>query len=185
MDTSRTDTFWYVLLLNPEPWRVGPISAGRGKGGKIFPIVGRNRQLADYQEAVREELKRQRAEKVQADAYELIFVFHQVIEKYESANGRMTQDKKADLTNLVKATEDAIQDILIDNDVKVEKQTNYVQRSESQDATPYVIIGLAPYLGFNPLEISSLVWDELDRGMAEQLKERQPVTVRLPEQDVF
>ena len=184
MNTSLTDTFWYVILLNPEPWRVGPISVGRGKGGKVFPIVGRNRQLADYQEAIKEELKRQRAERINADAYELTFVFHQVIEKYESVSGRMTQDKKADLTNLVKATEDAIQEILIDNDVKVEKQNNYVLRG-GEGATPYVIIGLAPYLGFNPREIPSPVWDELDRAMAEQLKERQPVTAHLPEQDVF
>lgn len=185
---------WYVLPLNPEPWAVGPLSVGRGKGGKFFPRMGANQQLVNYQEAVRSELRRQRAEMIELgegyNAYELVFVFHQVLYKYMTGSGRTSQQKQADLTNLVKATEDALQGILISNDTLVEKQTNYVQRSEG-DAVPYVIIGVGPYLAINPNEFPPEVWDGVDLAVAEHRKmthgarpvEDVPLLNGLPERD--
>lgn len=168
---------WHVLQLNPEPWAVGPLSVARGKGGKFFPRMGANQQLVSYQEAVRAELKRQQAEMVRGpfgeyDAYELVFMFHQVLAKYLTASGRQSQQKQADLTNLTKATEDAIQGILIPNDTLVEKSTLYVQRSEVEDAVPYVIIGVGQYLGINPNELPPEVWDKVDLAVIEHRKLR-------------
>lgn len=162
---------WYVLPLNPEPWAVGPLSVGRGRGGQYYPKMGANQQLVSYQNAVRSELQRQRAEMVELGegyyAYELAFVFHQVLTKYVTPKGRNSQQKPGDLTNLVKATEDAIQGILIDNDTHVEKITSHVSRSEDEKAVPYVLIGAGPYLGINPNDIPREVWEGVDLAVAE------------------
>src|SRR5690349_14137554 len=132
--TWATEMQWFVLPINPEAWRVPPMTAARGKGRGIYVKAGRDQQLYNYQESVREELRRQRAELFllsnEYDGYELVFYFHHVLEQYQSMKGRTVQDKEADLTNLVKATEDALQGIVIDNDKNVVKQTNYLQRSE-------------------------------------------------------
>lgn len=178
---------WFVVPLNPEPWAVGPLSVGR-RNGRPFPMMGRNQQLYHYQEAVRGELERQRAELLalndEVDGYELVFMFHQVLETWTSQSGRASQDKEADLTNLVKATEDAIQGVLIENDRAVRKQTNYVERSLA-GATPYVVIGVAPYIGINPNEFPAEVWEGVDRAVAEQRHEADAVVVHLPDRDIF
>lgn len=173
METFK-ELSWYVLPLNPEPWAVGPLSVSRGQGGRFFPRMGQNQQLASYQEAVRSELRRQRATMVELGegyyAYELVFMFHQVLAKYITASGRKSQQKAADLTNLTKATEDAIQGILISNDKLVEKSTLYVQRSEAENAVPFVAIGVGPYLGLNPSELPVEVWDKVDLATIEHRK---------------
>ena len=187
MSTFPDSMDWYVLPLNPEPWAVGPLSVGR-RHGKPFPQMGRNQQLHNYKEAVREALKRQRAEMVEwkhgdVDGYELVFLFNQVLESYQAASGRTVHDKEADLTNLVKATEDAIQGVLIHNDKMVRKQTNYVERSVV-GSVPYVVIGVAPYIGIDPNEFPAEVWEGVDLAVAEHRTDNT-ITVLLPEQDVF
>lgn len=187
MGTFPDDMNWFILPLNPEPWAVGPLSVGR-RAGKPFPIMGRNQQLYRYQEAVREELLRQRAIVLElddeVDAYELVLMFHQVLESYQTQSGRTVHDKEADLTNLVKATEDAIQGVLIENDRAVRKCTSYVERSAASNATPYIVIGVAPYVGIDPGELPSEVWAGVDMMMAEQRAEKHTV-VHLPDRDIF
>lgn len=162
---------WYVVPLNPVPWAVGPLTMGRRKSGGQYPVMGRNIQLAEYQKAVRAELTRQRAEMIHLEdgqSYELVFVFHQVTEHYQTASGRATQSKQGDLTNLTKATEDAIQDLLITNDTNVEKSTLYVQRSEGVNAVPYVVIGVAAtHSIINPDSFPAEVWEGVDLAVAE------------------
>jgi hypothetical protein len=182
---------WYVLSLNPEPWRVGPISVGRKTQGNPYPVVGRDQQLYNYQLAVQEELKRQgavmRSLKIGDEGYELVFFFHHVLESYQTATGRNSKDRPADLTNLAKATEDAIQGVLIDNDTFVVKQTNYISRSGhfgKPAGYPYIVIGVAPYLGHDPNELPSEVWEGVD-AMLKFQKETQKEADQLPEQDVF
>jgi hypothetical protein len=169
------------------------MSVARGKGGGMFVKAGRDQQLYNYQEAVRDELKRQQAELLFLqpgdDGYELAFYFHHVLEAYQTASGRTARDKESDLTNLVKATEDALQGIVIDNDKNVIKQTNYLQRSPVAEGTrypvPYVIVGVARYLGHDPNELPMEVWDRVDQMVQEDRARNNIEIVRLPDQDVF
>lgn len=190
--TWATDMQWFVLPINPEAWRVPPMTAARGKGGGVYVKAGRDQQLHNYQEAIRDELKRQRAElhllELDYDGYELVFYFHHVLEQYQSMKGRTVTDHKADLTNLVKATEDALQGILIDNDTNVVKQTNYLQRSQMPaglEPVPYVVIGVGRYLGHNPNELPAEVWEGVDLMVAEHRNTPNLAVAKLPEQDVF
>lgn len=102
---------WYALNINPEPWAVGPLDLLR-RGGKLAPTMGRNVQLHMYQQAVKEELARKYAEVGAAPlvpGYALSFFFWRDTQK----------GNYADTTNLTKATEDALQGVLITNDREV------------------------------------------------------------------
>lgn len=157
---------WYVLAVNPEPWRVGPLSVGRRKGGGTFPQIGRDQQLRAYQEAVQEELKLKYditgTEPVDINKeWVLTIYFWHRLEEYESRSGRRARDQRADLTNLVKATEDAIQGFLIYNDVHVREQHTCIAE-RSGDIQGCVVIKLEEYLGFDPTPIPALVWKEIN-----------------------
>lgn len=104
---------WFCIGINPEQWQVGPLSVGR-RNGKLFPIAGRDQQLAAYQEAIREEM---------GDGFEPLtgkqrirFYFWRTTEGYSTASGRSHRRHQADATNLQKALEDALQGILYEND---------------------------------------------------------------------
>lgn len=110
------DEAWYVLDINPEPWAVGPLGVSR-TGGQLRPYMGRNQQLDAYKEAVRDELiTRYPGEmRVRPPYYELDFFFWRNQAVYEGAS-KTVQKNIADATNMQKATEDALQDLLIEND---------------------------------------------------------------------
>lgn len=100
------DDRWYVLNVNPEPWAVGPLDLLR-RNGKLAPTMGRNLQLYMYQQAVKEEMQRCYPDVVELPPhYELDFWFWRNTER-----GNI-----ADATNLQKATEDALQGVLLKND---------------------------------------------------------------------
>ena len=103
---------WYVLRVNPEPWAVGSLGLGR-KQGKIYPYIGQNAQLAAYQAAIREELGPQ--ELIEGNV-ELNLYFWRNLATYETQSGRDHRKHHADATNMQKATEDALQGVLFDND---------------------------------------------------------------------
>jgi len=104
---------WFCLPINPEPWAIGPVSVGRRNGG-LFPIVGQNAGLAAYQAAIREEM---------GDGHELLtgrqrirFYFWRNQVSYMSAGKRVVQKHVADVTNMQKGLEDALQGVLFEND---------------------------------------------------------------------
>lgn len=102
---------WFALDINPEPWAVGPLDLIR-RGGKLAPTMGRNQQLHMYQQAVKEELAEKYAEVGAAPfppGYTLSFFFWRDTQK----------GNYADATNLMKATEDALQGVLLTNDREV------------------------------------------------------------------
>jgi Holliday junction resolvase RusA-like endonuclease len=111
---------WFVLDLNPEPWAIGPVSTGR-KGSKIYAAVGRNTQLYDYQQAIKEELGPHH--ELIVGKVELKFFFWRNQAEYKTPQSRAHRKHEADVTNMVKATEDALQGILFKND----KDTNDVR----------------------------------------------------------
>lgn len=120
---------WYALNLNPEPWAVGPLTVIR-RDGKLIPTMGRNQQLDTYKRAIRDELETKYPHSLSAllePEYVLDFFFW-----------RNTQGGNyADGTNLMKATEDALQGILIYNDSQV-AQARWSVVAQGPDVSPAV-----------------------------------------------
>jgi hypothetical protein len=111
---------WFVLAVNPEPWAIGPVGYSR-RGGKMSAYVGRNQQLDAYKQAIREELGN--GHHPILGKFHLRCYFWRNQANYETIQARVHRKHEADVTNLTKATEDACQGILFDND----KDTNHIE----------------------------------------------------------
>jgi Holliday junction resolvase RusA-like endonuclease len=131
--------YWFVLDLNPEPWAIGPLSVGRAKGGKVFPSVGRNTQLYHYQMAVKEALGT--PDIFFESKVELRFFFWRRRDEYNTPQARTHRKHEADLTNLQKATEDALQGVLFKNDKDV-NDVHSVMVKQGPDVDSYVVIAI-------------------------------------------
>lgn len=131
----------FGLGFNPTPWAIGPLGLGRNKQtGKMIPVIGPNTSLVAYQEAVRSELIRQGAEMLPPD-YSIRFRFSRQLEKYVSnATGRNVTRNRADATNLQKATEDAMQGIMLNDDENVVCIQSRFASKQSNDTDPWVLI---------------------------------------------
>jgi Holliday junction resolvase RusA-like endonuclease len=105
---------YYLLRVNPEPWAIGPVTPGR-RNNKLFATVGQNQQLAAYQAAILDEISLQNPVKLTGNL-DIRFFFWRNRAAYTTANQRQHRKHEADCTNLIKATEDALQGILFDND---------------------------------------------------------------------
>ena len=112
------DFQWFVLPVNPEPWAIGDLSVGR-RGKAVFPQVGRNHQLHNYKEAIKEAIKETYEPVFLEPSIELAFFFYRRRDAYRTPQARGHRKHEADLTNLQKATEDALQGILFKNDKDV------------------------------------------------------------------
>lgn len=109
-------TRWYIIRdINPVPWRVGPIGFGRGGGGRIKGYVGVDAELRTYQKAVQEALQSQ-SPVLQEGDLEVSMWFWRTIDEYRTETKRKARANHADGSNLFKATEDACQKVLFDND---------------------------------------------------------------------
>lgn len=124
---------WYKVEINPEPWAIGPLGTGR-RGGKIWAYIGQNQQLKAYQEAVAEEVGEQTL--LEGDIYLLFLFWRQVI--------RGDNKNYADVTNLQKSTEDALQGILYQND-KATKRVTSILMAQGPEVEGKVIIGIEQY----------------------------------------
>lgn len=130
-----TEGFVYIDV-NPEPWAVGPLSVGK-RNGKMFPIMGRNQSVHAFKEAVRDALEG-KVTMLPDGQYDVTFFFWRRLESYVGESGRKANAHWADATNMQKATEDALQGILFDNDRDVREI-----RSVIVDQGPDVIPGIA------------------------------------------
>jgi Holliday junction resolvase RusA-like endonuclease len=129
---------WFVLDVNPEPWAVGPVTTGR-RGGKIFGTIGRNAQLHAYQEGVRSALGS--GHEMITGPVEIKFYFWRSRADYKTHQARTVRKNEADVTNMQKATEDALQGILFKND----KDTNCITSKiieQGPDVTGKIVIGV-------------------------------------------
>lgn len=152
---------WYVVKVNPEPWAIGPLGVGR-KGGHLYPFVGPNDQLEAYKKAVRGNLEGQKTVKVEGEV-EVKFFFWRCLESYKNASGRKVNKHQADATNLQKATEDAIQDILIGNDRNVRAPSSVIME-QGPDVEGMIVICIRE-VGDHESEIPSHVWDKIDEAV--------------------
>lgn len=154
---------WLVCEVNPEPWAIGDLSVGR-RGGKTFPMVGRNHQLHAYKEAVKEALKDRDTPWIEGKI-ELVFYFSRNIARYTSPQARGARSHEADLTNLQKATEDALQGVLFKNDKDVVHCESFIV-GQSPDVKPLLVIGIreaqydSPVLHPDAMQAVVQYWDE-------------------------
>lgn len=133
---------WYHIPVNPEPWAIGPVGTGR-RNGKMWAYVGQNQQLHAYQEAVRESLFDPTTISIDSGPHKyygsihLVFYFWRQVTREDRAH-------EADVTNMQKATEDALQGILYDND-RSTRQITSVLVDQGPLVDGKVIVGIAPF----------------------------------------
>jgi Holliday junction resolvase RusA-like endonuclease len=147
----------FILPINPEPWAIGPVGV-TNRGGKMRGFVGKNLQLDNFQNAVRDMLKQQmdgmegRELFPMAVPCQIKFWFWRRLDSYEGVTGRKSSRNWADATNMQKALEDAIQGVLTGND-----KHNHVIASEivhqAEEVLPGIVIDLRPAKPFSPLEM--------------------------------
>jgi Holliday junction resolvase RusA-like endonuclease len=130
---------WIVLHINPEPWKVGTVySFGKRKG------ISPDAQLVAYKEAVHtgvQDYLRERGIQdtmIEGDV-ELRFWFWRRLDSYQSASGRKVTKHRVDMTNLQKATEDALHDIFFKNDVQ-DKHVSSIEVEQGPDVEPCIVI---------------------------------------------
>lgn len=177
-----TDTVIYALPINPEPWVVGNAYVARG-GGKSFARIAPDKTLRLYQEAVQAELQAQGAE-VHPGRYDIELYFARQNARYTDAAGRKRSRNTPDVTNLQKATEDALQGVLIENDrhtLRISSQMVEV----GPDVDPVVIVrltyGLSDPLGWTevPDEVYSAARAMHDR-QGKKIKDATEANVWTP-----
>ena len=145
---------WYLITdINPEPWAIGNLSVIRGRGsGKPIPIVGPNAKLAMFKEALADEMKRQYPDEITMMEGDLRIEFH----FWRSSD----HGNVADATNLQKATEDALQGVLYENDRSTRHISSHIVE-QTPTTRPAIGILIDTY---TPLR--SIKW------MEDQIKER-------------
>jgi hypothetical protein len=126
--------------INPEPWAIGTVQVF-GRNGKISP----NLKLVTYQQALREELQGT-PETDLLWAKTLHCMFFRSTER----------GQPADATNLLKATEDALQGVLWPNDTINRKVTGEIIEQGPHVEHVGIIIEYDDY-DFDPDEHSALL----------------------------
>jgi hypothetical protein len=149
---------WYHLNVNPEPWAIGALGIGK-RGGKFFPTVAPNHQMVAYKEAVAGELEG--VAPLPPGTYSLTFYFWRLVENFETESGTRKFKNFADATNLQKATEDALQGALFDNDRNV-RDVRSVIVDQGYDVKPGVVIRADLWAGLDPNEIPPHMWEVID-----------------------
>lgn len=165
----------YALPLNPEPWAIGPAFPIRSGKGGLTAKVGPNKTLQAYQNAVRDELMLQNCEVVPGE-YSLRFTFSRQLASYQGVDGTSTRNG-ADATNMQKATEDALQGVLIGNDRDVVRVQSYRADQGSHVTNPFVVIELIYGIGeddpsFFPINEMTDEGDLAFQQMQERVQQR-------------
>lgn len=148
---------WFVLDLSPEPWAIGPVGYSR-RGGKMSAYVGQNQQLNAYEEAVAESVRDQLPDdfKIPEGKMALTLFFWRNRAEYTTPAARTHRKHEADATNMQKATEDALQGVLYNND-----KDNLVVASVVMAQGPEVIGKVVIHLELLSDSYSEEVWSTL------------------------
>lgn len=110
-----------------------------GPPRKRFPKVSPNKTLKAYQDAVRAELELAGAEVLPGD-YALRFTFSRQLVAYKVRTGKTLTRNVADVTNMQKGTEDALQGAAIGNDRDVIAVSSRLAGPQSEGTLPFVVI---------------------------------------------
>lgn len=157
---------WYLLDLNPVPWRVGPVYASRSKTThKLGGGVGRDQEVHAYQEAIRAEIAKQSPEMIEGK-FKLVIFFWREMTDYRTPQSRRARSHEADSTNMYKATEDALQGILFKNDKDNVAGRAYIVE-QKENIYGKVLIGIESVTkdsvmqelqDFVPLNVQDKIW---------------------------
>lgn len=148
------DTVIYFNGLQPEPWKAPGAQTGRRRGGAVFAQLIKDGRLKAYQEAIREELDAFDLE-MHEGYFMLEMFFWRKLEEYAPTLGRKRKRKWADATNMGKAFEDALQDIVYKNDsMSVCPVPRIVSQSEETVPGVLAIIRPVPNIGAGRLHTS-------------------------------
>jgi Holliday junction resolvase RusA-like endonuclease len=142
---------YFALSLNAEPWAVGTLGI-KHKGKHPYPYMSPNQKLQAYQEAVREALAG--AELTEGQVEITLYIWRR-LDKARVYGGRDRKAQTSDATNIQKATEDAIQGILIENDRNVRRITTEIVE-QNDTCEPGIVIYVQPYVP-SPIEGSDLM----------------------------
>ena len=160
-----TDPQWFVLDVNPYPWKVPPISVGR-KGGKVFPKVGRDEGLFVYKESIKAALAREETTFVTGP----IALYMWFWRNMPTVQGKKLRHE-ADTTNIQKATEDALQGILFGNDADV-ASVHSVRVAQGVDVPPMLVLCVSPFT--MPMLQSSVDFPDAVKWHISELHNRKP-----------
>jgi Holliday junction resolvase RusA-like endonuclease len=124
--------------VTPEPWTAGTAfrRGPRGVG------IAKNAALVAYQEAVKEALREQFTGEPITDDIVLDVWFWRQLATYEGPSGRMVTKHRCDLSNMVKAFEDACQGILFKNDNQVVRNSACIV-GQSKDIESMIIVRIS------------------------------------------
>lgn len=152
---------WLVLDgINPEPWRIGPLSTGYGKGGGKFPKIGRDQQLFEFEQAVADAVKAEWGDKPMLEGKVQFTVYlWRRRDEYTTPSERKHRKHEADGTNMQKAIEDALQGVIFDND-RDNSSGKFVIMDQSADCEPAIVIEIGLY---EPLTLDDLPGHVRDR----------------------
>lgn len=159
----------YVARVNPEPWAVGPLGVGRKRSG-VYSYMGRNQQLDAYKEAVKEDLLAQEPKMITGKV-NLWFWFWRNRAEWTTDKDRVAHRNEADATNMQKATEDALQGVLIENDRNVVIVTSHVV-AQGPEVEGKIVIGIERLQGFSEDYVPQNVKNAL---MVDALRRKVPV----------
>lgn len=137
---------YYDLHVNPEPWAIGPVQVTR-KNNRHIPFVGRNNQLHTYQAAIKEQLAEWNTLLLPGKYWSRHYFWRSRDEYRVTETGRKVRKNEVDLTNMVKAAEDAAQEILYVNDVRCVGQANFIM-DEGPDVDYRVVMAVHPVMDF-------------------------------------
>lgn len=145
---TGVDAFWVLCKINPEPWSAPTI----GKKGGNF----KSGSLVNYQEAVRS-LVTDAMLKNEVPPY--TYDSHAAGIFLEMFFWRSTgKGQPADTSNLVKATEDALQGALFDNDRIVRRVAGEIVEQSPALDDPGVLIRCTDYPETGLSNLSDGVW---------------------------
>jgi Holliday junction resolvase RusA-like endonuclease len=106
-------------------------------------MAGRDQHLAAYQAAIKEALGTNHT-KIEGKV-KITFYFWRKQEQYTTAQSRRTRSHEADATNMGKATEDALQGVLFENDRDVSDIRNVIV-AQGPDVEGRIIMHVEPYI---------------------------------------
>lgn len=155
---------WYVLDLNPLPWTPGEVAYASGKDAKRKVYMRPSKDLKVYQEAIRDEMAKWFTIPL-ATEVDVVFVFIRSLDEIYRGGVRKSRAHKADATNMQKATEDALQGILFDNDNQ-NRVVKSIILDQGPDLEPYVAVGVRVVKdGDLRALVPQLVLDEFVEGL--------------------
>ncbi|AKJ71735.1 hypothetical protein TIN2_45 [Tsukamurella phage TIN2] len=138
--------------LNPEPWAMGNIQIVPA-GKKRFPKVSPNKVLKMYQDAIRAEVVLTDLTDLPGPYYSVRFTFSRQLTATKIASGRTLTRNWADVTNMQKGTEDALQGAAFGNDRDVIRTESRLYGPQRESTLPFVVIEVRHSIeGFTTLE---------------------------------